>query len=36
MASEDGWSAGITAYNSDPDYIVTIAEAGSRYRSEAE
>jgi membrane-bound lytic murein transglycosylase B len=36
MATETGWAAGITAYNSDPDYIVTIAGAGSRYRSEAE
>jgi membrane-bound lytic murein transglycosylase B len=36
MAAEDGWHAGIAAYNSDPDYAVTIAEAGSRYRSLAE
>jgi membrane-bound lytic murein transglycosylase B len=36
MATEPGWLAGITAYNSDPDYAVTIATAGSRYRSLAE
>ena len=36
MATEDGWTAGITAYNSDPAYAVIIAGAGSRYRSEAE
>jgi membrane-bound lytic murein transglycosylase B len=32
MADETGWRAGIAAYNSDPDYAVVIAEAGSRYR----
>jgi membrane-bound lytic murein transglycosylase B len=31
MASESGWQAGIAAYNSDPDYAVTIAAAGTRY-----
>jgi len=36
MATEEGWTAGITAYNSDPAYAVIIAGAGSRYRSEAE
>jgi membrane-bound lytic murein transglycosylase B len=36
MATESGWLTGITAYNSDPDYAVTIAKAGSRYRSLAE
>ena len=36
MAGEDGWHAGIAAYNSDPDYAVIIAEAGSRYRSQAQ
>ena len=36
MANEEGWTAGITAYNSDPAYAVIIAGAGSRYRSEAE
>jgi membrane-bound lytic murein transglycosylase B len=36
MATEAGWTAGITAYNSDPDYAVIIAGAGSRYRSEAQ
>ena len=33
MAHESGWLAGIAAYNSDPDYALIIAEAGSRYRS---
>ena len=36
MASEAGWLAGIGAYNSDPAYAVIIAEAGNRYRSDAE
>jgi membrane-bound lytic murein transglycosylase B len=36
MATEAGWTAGITAYNSDPAYAVIIAGAGSRYRSEAQ
>jgi membrane-bound lytic murein transglycosylase B len=36
MASEAGWQAGIAAYNSDPHYAVTIARAGSRYRSLSE
>ena len=36
MAHEAGWLAGIAAYNSDPDYAVIIAEAGSRYRSLSE
>jgi len=36
MASESGWHAGIAAYNSDPDYAVTIAAAGSRYRSQSQ
>ena len=36
MANEAGWHAGIAAYNSDPDYAVTIAGAGSRYRSQAQ
>ena len=36
MATEAGWTAGITAYNSDPAYAVIIAGAGSRYRSESE
>lgn len=36
MAHEAGWLAGIGAYNSDPDYAVIIAQAGSRYRSDAE
>ena len=34
MATETGWSAGITAYNSDPAYIVKIATAGSAYRAD--
>jgi len=34
MATETGWSAGITAYNSDPAYIVKIATAGSAYRND--
>jgi len=36
MAAESGWHSGIAAYNSDPAYAVTIAEAGSRYRSQAQ
>jgi membrane-bound lytic murein transglycosylase B len=36
MAHEDGWLAGIGAYNSDPDYAVIIAQAGNRYRSDAQ
>jgi membrane-bound lytic murein transglycosylase B len=35
MATAMGWSAGITAYNSDPDYIVKIAAAGSAYRADS-
>ena len=34
MATEEGWTAGITAYNSDPAYIVKIATAGSAYRAD--
>jgi len=34
MATERGWSLGITAYNSDPAYIVRIAAAGSAYRAD--
>jgi len=34
MATAMGWSAGITAYNSDPAYIVKIAAAGSAYRAD--
>jgi len=36
MAHEAGWLAGISAYNSDPDYALIIAATGSRYRSEAQ
>jgi membrane-bound lytic murein transglycosylase B len=36
MATESGWSLGISSYNSDPDYALIIAAQGSRYRSEAE
>lgn len=36
MAGETGWRAGIAAYNSDPDYAVTIAQAGSRYGAQSQ